>query len=33
VSTNRDFLRKAMHHPPFIAGTHNTSLVADLATA
>jgi acetyl-CoA carboxylase biotin carboxylase subunit len=33
VSTNRDFLRKAMRHPPFVAGTHNTSLVADLATA
>ena len=33
VSTNRDFLRKAVNHPPFLAGTHNTSLVADLATA
>ena len=33
VCTNRDFLRKALQHPSFVAGTHNTSLVADLATA
>ncbi len=33
VCTNRDFLRTAMGHPSFAAGTHNTSLVADLAPA
>ncbi len=33
VCTNRDFLRKAMHLTPFVAGTHNTSLVAELAPA
>ena len=32
MCTNRDFLRTALDHPPFVAGTHNTSLVADLAT-
>ncbi|MBB5872853.1 acetyl-CoA carboxylase biotin carboxylase subunit [Allocatelliglobosispora scoriae] len=31
VCTNRDFLRTALDHPDFIAGTHDTSLVADLA--
>ena len=33
VAKLQKFLRQAMNHPPFLAGTHNTSLVADLATA
>ncbi len=33
VCTNRDFLRKALQHPSFAAGTHNTSLVAELLPA
>jgi acetyl-CoA carboxylase biotin carboxylase subunit len=30
VHTNRDFLRTALDHPRFVAGTHDTSLVSEL---
>jgi acetyl-CoA carboxylase biotin carboxylase subunit len=33
ICTNRDFLRTALDHPRFVAGTHDTSMVADLMTS